>query len=343
MRESARLTVLALVMAVGLGASCAWAQAPQLPGRGSVLSALTIAQGGGIRLLGMGGVCTAVADEGNIRNAASLVWVPRSTVEAGIVGMGTIDQGSGPEYTVRSYSLAQILSEQAAFEVRKTSLASNSYLNTLTGAVESVSYDAVLLAGGLRVGRRTSVGLTGALSSVHVDAAPYRTRGQGRGGVEAGVFQWLSDRLSAGAVYSYWDEVESNYWLLPVPPPPTFSPGGSYRTTIIKGGLAYRPDDKTVVAGEYARLAYENRDAGWEITDSRPYWGVERSLSEGLCVRAGSYGGAWTAGVGYRARNFRLDYAYAKDLNKESAEAMFPAVGPQPGSGTHYVSAVIGF
>ena len=71
-----RHVILSLILFVEAAIVCAPCQAQ---GLGSRLTAISLAQAGGVRLLGMGGTAATVSDEGNIRNASTLTLLESLT------------------------------------------------------------------------------------------------------------------------------------------------------------------------------------------------------------------------------------------------------------------------
>jgi len=330
--------LLLFLVSVRLG----YAQMPTGAGVGSQMTALSIAQGGGIRILAMGGTTTSVPDESNIRNAALLPLLnSKQPADYAVVSTAQMQFDNYHEFSLRSYSLGQVYPGKGGFLVRRTSLGSDTFTSPVTGVSDSVSYSSMLLAGGVQVSPNWTLGATAAFGQVEANAAlgsvpVARIRGRGTSGIEVGTIHSPKRGVRLGFVYSHWNDEETVQIFLPV----ASTTATTYATTILKGGVSYQPNSRTTLGLEWSRLEYENKGTGATYADSRPYFGLER-LAGDFALRAGSHGNAPTAGLGWQKGGWRVDYAFVKDLNKKSAERMFG--GTVPGSESHYLAATIRF
>jgi hypothetical protein len=146
------------------------------------------------------------------------------------------------------------------------------------------------------------------------------------------------DRLSFGLVYDDFSEKAALSIMLPPETAPDRGsrqvislPDASYRSRLLRVGMAYHIDSKTIVAYDWEQTHFTG--GGIDFTEASDYYGIERQLNDKLALRVGSFANSLSAGLGFRLGGVDLEYGYVQDMNKDT----FSTTG-FGGSKTHYLS-----
>ncbi len=346
-RFAPSLLCVLLVVALLLPAQ---AQAP-LPSVDTVARGIAMSQAQGIRLMGMGGVTVSVRDIGNIRNPAAMVkasaaapaWRPFWVVDQG--GTTFSPTGSTPNgvhFNVRATTVGLGDGGRQLLAARLARVSAPRYRSIImmggvpTPIDQDIGYDSFLLGYGRKIGR----GLYGSLMLAGGDATgglylPGTPVSIGRiyadpdPGFECAFYYDITDSVSVGGVWTTIRGVETRV-IQGVPPTSRL-----IRSNIYRVGVSYQPDRWTTLAAEWGGLSFKDKTNNASTSDSRFYFGAERWVTPDVAVRAGSFGGQMSVGVGAKIRGLTVDYAYVKDLNKKSSQRLFPTV-PSASSRTNY-------
>ena len=313
-------------------------------GVGVELQMTTAAPASGIRSMGMGGVFVTLSDPANLRNPAMLLDLPGdpARVQRHWVALGgVIDRETGADHAILSATVTAVRPGREAFLTRLVRLRSGRYAFQPPGQpllTRRDRFDALFLGYGRCLSSRTALGLVTSTSLNRVDlfnpatgtlvsALDVKTEL----GFELGLRHRLTSRWTLGAGFARRDLEERTY-----PVDPSQVQVVDFRADIFRVGVSFAADARTLLALEYGGLEVKNRTTGEKADDRRYYLGGERYLTDWLALRVGSFGDALSLGLGYRSGGWQVDYAYVKDLNKDSAEDLLGR--PVPSSDTHFVS-----
>lgn len=241
----------------------------------------------GVRPQGMGGAYIAVSDDvsASYWNPAGLVQIPTREVIFTHYNPFSID-----EISVNFFSVAQPIGKEAGLALswvhKGAKCEECSAVHPDEIDESQMNEDSYILSGGYRFDNHSALGLN--LKRLSIDSKA----GGGTGyGFDFGIFYDRVKNLTAGLMYRNAGSGIKNEKF----------------TSSVRMGIAAR------LFEERLTLAFDINNKKGVPNNIQYHLGAEYKLFKNFHLRAGLDDGAATAGLGFRLRNWRFDYAYTND------------------------------